>query len=146
MIPADYLPTLARIESGNRLFVKAKTSSASGLYQFTRTTWKALGGQWGAKLDLAFGGLMPTAKEQTARARELTQGNADHLARHGLDVTAANLYGAHFLGAGPAVHVLTSHDDAELASLLEPQDFKADPFLSGMTVKGFREWLDGKVA
>ncbi len=146
MIPADYLSTLARIESGNRPFVKAKTSSASGLYQFTRKTWTDLGGAWGPHTDLAFGGLEPSPSEQIARARELTQENADRLAQLGLDLTSANLYGAHFLGPHLAGLALKADDAAHLARIVGPAVVKANEFLADFSVADFKAWLDRKVA
>ena len=49
-IPAGYFDMLARIESGNRPYIKAQTSSASGLFQFTRSTWRGEGGEWGGEV------------------------------------------------------------------------------------------------
>jgi hypothetical protein len=48
-IPDDYWPLLATIESGNRPYIKAASSSASGLYQFIRTTWLDEGGTVGGR-------------------------------------------------------------------------------------------------
>jgi hypothetical protein len=46
-MPDDYWPLLAQIESGGRPYIKARTSSGSGLYQFVRSTWQGEGGTWG---------------------------------------------------------------------------------------------------
>ncbi len=43
-IPDDYWPMLSKIESGDRPYVQAPTSSASGLYQFIRSTRLGEGG------------------------------------------------------------------------------------------------------
>lgn len=43
-IPADYWSMLSRIESEDRPYVRATSSSASGLYQFIKSTWIAEGG------------------------------------------------------------------------------------------------------
>mgnify|MGYP003532680322 FL=1 len=59
-IPDDYCPMLTKIESGDQPYIKAITSSASGLYQFIRSTWEGEGGKWGPNMTKAFGGLMPS--------------------------------------------------------------------------------------
>jgi hypothetical protein len=102
-VPDDYFPLLAKIESGNRPYVKAKSSSASGLYQFIRSTWRGEGGEWGTDMGQAFGGLKPSVEEQTARARSFTEKNAAILRGKGVPINKASLYAAHFLGAGTAL-------------------------------------------
>ncbi len=46
-IDPEYYRTLAMIESSGNPNAKASTSSASGLYQFTKGTWKNLVDQMG---------------------------------------------------------------------------------------------------
>ena len=53
-IPDDYWPMLSKIESGDRPYIKARTSSASGLYQFIKATWLGEGGVWGNDSSRAF--------------------------------------------------------------------------------------------
>src|SRR5690606_14561003 len=97
-IPADYWPMLSRIESADRPYVKAVSSSASGLYQFIKATWISEGGAWGPNVLLAFGGLKPSPEEQLARAKTFTAKNAAALTRAGIPVNRASLYAAHFFG------------------------------------------------
>src|SRR5690606_11867312 len=99
----DYWPMLSKIESGDRPYVKAGTSSASGLYQFIRATWIGEGGKWGPDMSKAFGGLKPSIEEQLARAKTFTAKNAAHLKAKGIPVNKASPYAAHFCGAGMAV-------------------------------------------
>lgn len=144
MIPTDYLSTLARIESNNQLFAKARTSSASGLYQMIRATWVALGGKWGDNPAKAFGGLLPTVQEQAARARELAEQDATTLRRHGVPVSSSTLYAAHFLGLPTALAVLKAEPHAALEPLVGRAVVMANPFLEGLSVEGFRHWLGGR--
>lgn len=146
-LPPGYLPMLARIESNNRPYIRAATSSASGLYQFIKTTWQGEGGQWGDRPTLAFGGLQPPVSEQHARAASFTRKNAKALTAAGIPVTRATLYAAHFLGAGTAVKVLRAHP-TERADLLAGDDAtRANPsILAGKTVGQFMEWLTRKTA
>jgi hypothetical protein len=145
-IPPGYFEMLARIESGNRPYVKAPTSSASGLYQFIRSTWIAEGGAWGPDMSKAFGGLKPSIEEQTARARSFTMKNLRALQAAGIPINAATLYAAHFLGAGTAIRMLKTPLDAKAADIAGAAAARANPSIlgGGRTVRQFREWLERK--
>lgn len=147
-IPADYFDKLAKIESAGRPYVKAQTSSASGLYQFIRSTWIGEGGVWGGDMTQAFGGLRPTIEEQTARARTFTQKNADALIKAGIPVTSASLYAAHFLGVGTAVRALGQAADTPIEKVTDEGQRKANPSILGRgeTVGSFKAWLERKTA
>lgn len=144
-IPDDYWPMLARIESGNRPYVKAATSSASGLYQFIRATWVGEGGKWGADLSQAFGGLKPSEQEQLQRAKTFTEKNAKTLRSAGIPINKASLYAAHFFGAGMAVKVIGADVNARADLIAGTAATNANPnILKGKTVGQFLSWLHGK--
>ncbi|NLR72866.1 hypothetical protein HGI47_18480 [Novosphingobium sp. ERN07] len=144
-IPAGYFDILAKIESGNRPFIKASTSTASGLYQFIRSTWLGEGGAWGGNAALAFGGLRPPVEEQTARARSFTLKNARYLQAQGIPINAATLYAAHFFGAGTAAKVLKAADRDRADLLAGTQATAANPsILRGKSVAEFKAWLQRK--
>lgn len=144
-IPDSYLPMLSKIESGDRPYIKAASSSGSGLYQFLRATWIGEGGKWGSDLSKAFGGLQPSPDEQTARAKTFTAKNAVQLLRDGIPINKASLYAAHFFGAGTAAEVIKA-DVKERADLIAGEAAtKANPsILKGKTVGQFLTWLHGK--
>jgi hypothetical protein len=144
-IPDDYWPLLAKIESGNRPYVKAPTSSASGLYQFIRGTWLGEGGKWGSNNGAAFGGLTPSVEEQTARAKSFTEKNVKILQSAGVPINKATLYAAHFLGAGTAKAILAAPNSASAEKMAGPAATAANPsILSGRTVGQFKDWLRKK--
>jgi peptidoglycan hydrolase-like protein with peptidoglycan-binding domain len=144
-IPADYWPMLAKIESANRPYVKAPTSSGSGLYQFLKATWIGEGGQWGNNPALAFGGLKPTEEEQTARVKTFTQKNAAYLAAKKIPINKASLYAAHFFGAGTAAQVISTDVNARADVIAGPAATKANrSILEGKTVGQFLLWLHDK--
>lgn len=145
-IGQTFLDKLASIESSGLAYAKAATSSASGLFQFTRSTWEGLGGTWGNNPLLAFGGLKPSIAEQTMRAQQLVAENAGILSNAGIDATQAALYAAHFLGAYAAVRVLNANPATPLKSLISDAAIRANPFLKNMTVADFQTWLHGKVS
>ena len=121
LIPADYWPLLSKIESNDRPYVKAATSSGSGLYQFLKSTWIGEGGQWGNNPALAFGGLRPSPEEQTQRARTFTAKNVAILKAKGIPINKASLYAAHFFGAGMAAQVIKADVTARADLLSMPR-------------------------
>lgn len=144
-IPDDYWPMLSKIESADRPYVKAATSSGSGLYQFLKATWIGEGGKWGGDATQAFGGLKPSYAEQLARAKTFTEKNAAYLKSKGIPINKASLYAAHFFGAGMAVKVIGADvkDRADLIAGKAATD--ANPsILRGKTVGEFLTWLNKK--
>ena len=145
MIPDDYWPMLAEIESGDRPYVKAPTSSASGLFQFTHSTWTSLGGQWGDDPTLAFGGLRPSEDEQLQRVKAFTENNEKVLLAHKIPINKASLYAAHFLGAEMAAKVIAADINARADLITGPAAANANPtILQHKTVAQFLSWLHGK--
>lgn len=144
-LPPEYFTLLSHIESGDRPYIKAPTSSGSGLYQFLRATWLAEGGTWGSDMSKAFGGLLPTVDEQLIRVKTLTAKNAAVLRRAGIPINKASLYAAHFFGAGKAAEVIGADVNARADELAGPAATKANPsILKGKTVGEFLSWLHGK--
>lgn len=141
----NYLASLSAAEdpSGNP-YAKNPYSTASGLYQFTRGTWTALGGQWGNDPSKAFGGLFPSVAEQTAMAQKLTTSNANILSQLGTEINNLTLYAAHIFGPSKAATVLNSDPSTDLASLMPSSTVKANPAL-GTSVASFLSYLQKKV-
>jgi hypothetical protein len=136
---------LSKIESNDQPYVKAPSSSASGLYQFIKSTWIGEGGQWGSNPALAFGGLKPTADEQLARARTFTAKNAAYLRGKGIPINKASLYAAHFFGPVTAAAVIGADLGARADLIAGPAATKANPsILQNKTVGQFLLWLKGK--
>ena len=144
-LPVAYFPLLAQIESGNRPYIKASSSSASGLYQFIKSTWEAEGGVWGTDMTRAYGGLRPSTDEQLARAKTFTGKNAVYLRRKDIPINKASLYAAHFLGAVTAAKVIGADPAASAEALAGPGATAANPtILRGKTVGQFLTWFHGK--
>lgn len=144
-IPDDYWPMLAQIESGGRPYIKAQSSSASGLYQFIRSTWIGEGGEWGVDMSQAFGGLKPSEEEQLQRAQSYTEKNAKILRDKGVPVNKASLYAAHFFGAGMAAKVISSDVNQRADIIAGEAATNANPsILRGKTVGQFLSWLHTK--
>lgn len=145
-IPDSYWPMLSKIESNDRPYVKASTSSASGLYQFIRGTWIGEGGAWGPNMALAFGGLKPTEAEQLQRAKTFTEKNAKALQAAGIGLNRASLYAAHFLGVGTAIKAINGDVKKPVANYVSDAAVRANPSIlgGGKTVGDFLTWLHKK--
>jgi len=113
------MATMAALESGFRGRVKASTSSASGLYQFIDTTWKAMLATYGSKY-----GLDPNTPPSDPRANallgaEYIRENTEKLKQGlGREPTDTDIYLAHFLGPNGALKLLSSKGDANAATLM----------------------------
>jgi hypothetical protein len=143
-IDPNYYNILAKIESGNRPNIKAPTSSASGLYQFIKSTAIQFGLPWGNDPTKAFGGAIVSIDQQNEAIAKFTQGNASFLEKAGIAINNATLYAAHFLGAGTAKTILGADPNAKVSSIVSPGVITANPFLKNMTVQGFYDWLSKK--
>lgn len=144
-IPDSYWPMLSRIESNDRPYVKASTSSASGLFQFIRSTWIGEGGQWGTNPALAFGGLRPSPEEQLMRVKSMAAKDAAYLRGEGVPINKASLYAAHFLGRVTAARIIDADIEERADLIAGAAATKANPsILKGKTVGEFLSWLHGK--
>lgn len=136
----DYLLAQAKIESNLDSAARARTSSASGLYQFISSTWletvdrhgKAHGLDWAEAAITRTGGRANVGDEDmrarimamrfdpdisSLMAAELARDNASELRGFlGREPDHAELYLAHFLGAGGARLFLGALNDNPLAS------------------------------
>jgi hypothetical protein len=146
LIHDDYWPMLYKIESGDRPYLKARTSSASGLYQFIKSTWQAEGGKWGPDPAAAFGGLFPTVEEQRERAQSFTTKNAAMLKAAGLPVNKASLYAAHFLGVAGAIRIIQASVGTPIDQVTAANQRTANPSIlgGGKRVADFLTWLHTK--
>lgn len=126
----QYLMAQAKIESSLNPNARAGTSSAAGLYQFTSGTWLTTLGRHAAEHGLGWvsdairqGGMAdPSTRAQVMGLRydpsvsalmaaELAGDNRDALyAQLGREPDSAELYLAHFLGAGGASQFLAALD------------------------------------
>ncbi len=141
-----YLLNQARLESGLNPDARARTSSATGLFQFIDQTWLGMVRQHGAEHGLGWAAaqirqrpngryyvadaetrrqildLRRQPEASSAMAAEYAADNGRYLEhRLGRPMQPVDLYLAHFLGAGGAARFLRAHDsnpDAPAAPML----------------------------
>jgi hypothetical protein len=132
-----YLMRQAAVESNFRPQIKAKTSSATGLYQFIESTWLSMVKKYGPRHGLETQGksrseILALRKDPQAAslmAAEFASENEKSLnANWGGKVGSTELYLAHFLGAGQASAFLKARDENPLgqAALIFPQAARAN--------------------
>lgn len=139
----ELLYNMARRESSLDPAARAKTSSAAGLFQFIEQTWLGAVKNYGARHGLADAAAAiergadgrftisdPARRQEildlrfnpdhaAALAGELVQENRAALQKRlGRDVSAAELYAAHFLGAAGAARLIEAPSEASAAALL----------------------------
>jgi len=136
----SFLFKQAKIESGLNTDAKAGTSSASGLFQFTKGTWLKVVADHGAAAGLpteaaalSRGSVSPAYQKQildlrnnadisAQMAAHYAVDNAKALKAQGINVTGpTDLYLAHFLGSGGAAKFLNglkNNPDAPAANAL----------------------------
>jgi hypothetical protein len=111
----DFLVRTAARESGFDASAKAKTSSATGLFQFTEGTWLSMIDRYGGRHGVDAAGLsrkdilaLRTDANLSARmAGELARENAGLLqTKLGRTPTSGELYIAHFLGPADAAKLI----------------------------------------
>ena len=169
-----YLLAQAKIESSLNPTARAGTSSAAGLYQFTRGTWLATLDRHGASHGLDWAGAAidggrvsdPAMHAQIMAMRfdpnasalmaaELANDNRQALTGTlGREPDAAELYMAHFLGADGASRFLSAlqSDPNQSAASILPSAASANHgiFFDGggapRSVAGVMELMRGKVA
>ncbi|PHS21968.1 MAG: hypothetical protein COA84_14510 [Robiginitomaculum sp.] len=149
----DFMVRTAVRESGLNSDAKAKTSSAAGLFQFVEQTWLNMVSRHGASNGLAKEAVAITSQDNgrlgvadpaeyqrildlrfdpnisAQMAGELTRENAQVLGRHlGRAPDEAELYIAHFMGAGQASALINAADitPGARAATLFPKEAKAN--------------------
>ncbi len=147
-----YLMQQAKVESSFRPDVKASSSSATGLFQFTEGTWLDMMRKYGDKYGLgdyadnisdqnrvadsgARQSILALRKDpavSSLMAAEFAAENRDSLAQSlnkpATSLTSTDLYMAHFLGAGGAAQFLSAADKTPYATAAEimPQAAQAN--------------------
>lgn len=133
----SYLVNQAKAESNFDPAAKAKTSSASGLYQFIESTWMGMVDKHGEKYGINTEGMSRSdilklrfdPDVAANMAAEFASDNKDYLERKwGGDIGPTELYFAHFMGAGGAASFLKARDEnpLQVAANLFPKAAKAN--------------------
>ncbi len=125
----DYnlLTQIAGVESGYNPSVKAKTSSATGLFQFIRSTWDNMIAKKGKKYGIAPGTPPTDPVANAIMGAEYAKENMGYMKRSNYNAT--DVYISHFLGTGGGRKFLNALDKnpSELGiNVVTPSQAKAN--------------------
>lgn len=112
---------MAAIESDFNYTVKAKTSSATGMYQFIDSTWVATTKKYGKKYGITPSTSRRDPVANTIMGMEFLKENYEGLKRTGLSVLPGDLYLAHFMGLGGARQMMRADQNAIAAKIFPKQ-------------------------
>ncbi|QXN70486.1 putative endolysin [Bacillus phage vB_BspM_AgentSmith] len=139
----ELLMTVAKIESGLDPNAKAKTSSATGLFQFIASTWNEITSKKGEKYGLKTGANIRNPLHNALMGAEYLKGITGGLKQYngnGLreDIKA---YLGHFLGPGGARSILKAYmanPNASMANAVSAKVFNANrSMFTGKTIAQF---------
>lgn len=131
----EYYKKISKIESSDNPNAKAKTSSASGRFQFIKSTWIGLGYRWADVFN---------DKLQYEAIEKFTAQNARGLIEAGCAVNHATLYGSHFLGLSGFLRIMRAIPSTPIERVTEANQRKANPSILDGSVADFTDWLERK--
>lgn len=142
-VDKETLVTFAKLESSLRPGVTAATSSATGLFQFTKGTWKWILEKFGKKYGLTPNADPTNPLHNSLMAGEYVKYNSKFVEKHnqaGIDKPIA-LYLAHFLGPGGArrfINAFITNPNQPVRSAVDAGQYRANQAsMGGRTLSQF---------
>lgn len=139
---------LAGVESSGNPAAKAATSSATGLYQFTRGTWLNYFKQRFGETGLSEAEILAKRTNPAVQNAVMAHATADYQAKlraMGEAVTPGNLYIMHFAGEARARRIFAAEAGASAESVMGHAAVEANPWLRDMTAGELLAWADRKM-
>jgi len=128
---------IARAESGLDPNAKAKSSSASGLFQILNSTWAGNKGTPGKQFD---------ENENIRVGTDIISKNVQSLKGFlGRDPSPKEVYAAHYFGATGAQNILSAAPDTPTKQLFSEKVLAANPNLKNKTAAQVLAQLEGKL-
>lgn len=144
-IPEDAKESIKKAVSGGDWTKYNEETGAVGIYQFTEERWKALMLR-NPDLGLTENGRLAKSPEQQEKAMEReNEENARNLVAYELDVTTANLLGAHEFGFDAFAAIASSKDGEKLSDAIGAEDAKRPVFSRFKTVGDVKKYLTEQV-
>ena len=141
---SDFYERLAKIESGGDPNARAKTSSATGLYQMTRGTFDDLKNKIKGLNNYSWEQHAQDPNIQRQFMEALLARNEKSLVGQGHQVNDLNRYLAHFAGSSGADKLLRSGPDTPIEAVLGKKAAKANNMV-GKTVQEVKDFFAKKL-
>jgi hypothetical protein len=136
-LPPELLNKIAGIESGYKSSAANPNSSAKGLFQFTDSTWKGMGGKEGEQFD---------PEKNAELGAKFVRQNAEGLkGALGRNPTYGEVYASHFFGLKGAKDILNMDPKTPMNQAVSAQVLKANPQLRDKTVGQVMAGLNNKM-
>lgn len=133
-------------ESGLQPAIKAKGSTAGGLFQFLDGTWKGMMQAYGNKFGIPAGTSKFDGAANSLLGAQFIKDNIEGLKKVNKDVMPGDAYLAHFLGLGGAKKALRAGNDKIAASVFPKEAAKNKELFGGnVTIGGLRQRLTSKM-
>lgn len=149
-VDEETMVTFAKLESSLRPGVKASTSSATGLFQFTKGTWRWILEKFGKKYGLTPNADPTNPLHNSLMAGEYIKYNTRFVEKHrqaGIEKPIA-LYLAHFLGSGGArrfINAFIRNPNQAVRSVVDAGQYRANQAsMGGRTLAQFLESIRGR--
>jgi hypothetical protein len=144
-IPIDLAKRIAGQESSYNPNAKAKTSTATGLFQIIDSTWDGLVDRYGHLYGIE-GDQRKDPMANTLMIGHYFQDTTKHMRRAlGRELTRGEIYAGNHFGAGGAVKLLTAHPDTPTSEVWGSDSaaiLKANAHLRNKTAGEVRRWLE----
>jgi hypothetical protein len=136
-LPPELLNKIAGIESGYKSTAANPNSTAKGLFQFTDSTWKGMGGKQGEQFD---------PEKNAELGAKFVRQNAEGLkGALGRNPTYGEVYASHFFGLKGAKDILNMDPKTPMNQAVSAQVLKANPQLRDKTVGQVMAGLNNKM-
>ena len=135
---------IAKLETGGGS-TKNPESSASGIYQFIRSTFEGVKKNNPDLPNLSFDEFKNNPDAQELYQNALLNENTQSLKRHGLEVTPTNQYIMHWAGAPKGSALLQANNDDQLKHYLSDEVLRKNRLNPDTSVGEFRRTIDDKM-
>ena len=136
-LPPELLNKIAGIESGYKSSAANPNSTAKGLFQFTDSTWRGMGGKEGEQFN---------PEKNAELGAKFVRQNAEGLkGALGRNPTYGEVYASHFFGLKGAKDLLNMDPRTPMDQAVSAQVLKANPQLRDKTVGQVMASLNNKM-
>lgn len=144
-VSADELMRIAKAESNLNPNAKAATSSATGLFQFTKGTWKEMVRKYGRDAGIGLKDIKDPQANAIMGSLFVSENKTELTNYLGREPSLGEVYSAHVLGVGTAKKLLRAPDSAKVSSVLPKNVLAANAFMRGKTVGQLKQIFERKM-